>query len=309
MLEEVKSRLEKAKAAQDKKAAVGDDVDLSKYESHPTQAPQHKPTSAISDEDKAKILVTGVTLDDVSQRSGTYVQVDNMPMHQAVSQEGIEVMATSEALAKYAWLKDYYWKAVNVDADKYTAHVEMNNADGYFMRALPGVKTVFPYRRVCTSRAAIPYRTCITSSSPRKARNCTSSPAAPRRDTNPACTWASPSSISRRAPRVTFTMIHSWSQDTEARPRTGAIIEENGLFLSNYVIMRPVKSIQLYPSARCVGENATVRFNNVIVATPGSKIDAGSRAYLSAKGAKTEMVGAHHIHRRRHHLARLYRSL
>jgi len=94
----------------------------------------------------------------------------------------------------------------------------------------------------------------------------------------------------KKSAKVTFTMIHSWSHDTEARPRTGAIIEQDGLFLSNYVIMRPVKSIQLYPSARCVGENATVRFNNVLVATAGSKIDAGSRAFLNARGAKTEMI-------------------
>ena len=60
--------------------------------------------------------------------------------------------------------------------------------------------------------------------------------------------------------------------------------------MSNYVIMRPVHSLQAYPSARCVGENATVRFNNIIVATPGSKIDVGSRALLNARGAKTEMV-------------------
>ena len=49
----------------------------------------------------------------------------------------------------------------------------------------------------------------------------------------------------KKGAKVTFTMIHSWSHDTEVRPRTGAIIEQDGLFLSNYVIMRPVKSIQL----------------------------------------------------------------
>jgi len=85
-------------------------------------------------------------------------------------------------------------------------------------------------------------------------------------------------------------MIHSWAPEVEVRPRTGAIIEQDGLFMSNYVIMRPVKSLQTNPVAYCVGENATVRFNSILVATPGSKIDSGSRAFLNARGAKTEMI-------------------
>ena len=36
------------------------------------------------------------------------------------------------------------WKAQAVDADKYTANVELNDNDGYFIRALPGQKTVYP---------------------------------------------------------------------------------------------------------------------------------------------------------------------
>jgi hypothetical protein len=54
--------------------------------------------------------------------------------------------------------------------------------------------------------------------------------------------------------------------------------------------MKPVRSLQMYPSARCVGENATVRYNSILVAAPGSSLDVGSRALLNARGAKTEIV-------------------
>jgi Fe-S cluster assembly scaffold protein SufB len=94
----------------------------------------------------------------------------------------------------------------------------------------------------------------------------------------------------KKGARVTFSMIHSWSPEVEVRPRTTAIIEENGLFMSNYVIMRPVHSMQSYPMARCIGKNATARFNSVLVATPGSFIDTGSRVILEAEGAKTEVI-------------------
>ncbi len=290
MLEEVKARLEKARAAENKKAAVGDDVDLSKYKSQQTQKPKHVAISSIPSEDRMKILATGVTLDDVSQRSGTFVQIDNSPMHTAVSQEGIEVMATSQALAKYAWLKDYYWKAVAVDADKFTAHVELNNADGYFMRALPGVKSVFPVQAclyLARGRSIQDVHNIIIAEEGSELHIITGCSTAGR---EPGLHLGISEFFIKKGAKVTFTMIHSWSPETEVRPRTSAIIEEDGLFMSNYIIMRPVHSLQAYPSARCVGENATVRFNSVIVATPGSKIDVGSRALLNAKGAKTEMV-------------------
>jgi len=67
-------------------------------------------------------------------------------------------------------------------------------------------------------------------------------------------------------------------------------VEEDGLFLSNYVLMKPVRSLQMYPAARCVGENATVRYNSILVAAPGSSLDVGSRALLNAKGARTEII-------------------
>lgn len=94
----------------------------------------------------------------------------------------------------------------------------------------------------------------------------------------------------KRGAKVTFTMIHSWNPAIAVRPRTGVVIEQDGLFLSNYVIMKPVNSLQTSPLARCIGENATVRFNSILVATPGSTMDVGCRVFLAARGTKTEII-------------------
>jgi len=67
-------------------------------------------------------------------------------------------------------------------------------------------------------------------------------------------------------------------------------VEENGIFLSNYVSMRQVKSLQMYPVARCIGDNAIVRFNSIMVAPPGSTLDTGSRVLLDAKGSRAEII-------------------
>jgi Fe-S cluster assembly scaffold protein SufB len=85
-------------------------------------------------------------------------------------------------------------------------------------------------------------------------------------------------------------MIHSWAPEIAVRPRTGVIVEEGGVFLSNYVIMKPVRSLQMSPLARCVGDNSVVRFNSILVALPGSSMDIGSRVILGARGARTEII-------------------
>ncbi len=54
--------------------------------------------------------------------------------------------------------------------------------------------------------------------------------------------------------------------------------------------MKPVRSLQTNPSAKCVGENATVRFNSVLVAAPNSVMDVGSVVFLNAKGSRTEII-------------------
>lgn len=290
MPEEIKERQEKARAATTKKAAIGDDIDLARYQEVPTEKPQQVSTSSIPSEARLKILSTGVTLDDVSERSGTYVQIDNTPMHSAVAQEGIEVMSTSQALEKHDWLRDYFWKAVAVDADKYTAHVELNKADGYFMRALPGVKSVFPVQAcLYLSRAGSiqDVHNIIIAEEGSELHIITGCSTSAH---EPGVHLGISEFFIKKGAKLTFSMIHSWSPGTEVRPRTAAIIEEGGLFMSNYIIMRPVHSLQAYPSARCVGEDSTVRFNSVVVATPGSKIDIGSKALLNARGARTEMI-------------------
>lgn len=85
-------------------------------------------------------------------------------------------------------------------------------------------------------------------------------------------------------------MIHNWSPEIDVRPRTGIIVEEGGVFLNNYVIMKPVHSLQTNPLARCTGNDATVRFNSIIVATPGSSMDMGSQVMLNGEGSRTEII-------------------
>ena len=53
--------------------------------------------------------------------------------------------------------------------------------------------------------------------------------------------------------KLSFTMIHNWSEGVAVRPRSVATVDEGGLYLSNYVCMRPVNNLQMYPTCHLNG--------------------------------------------------------
>ena len=282
---------DRAKAAVTKPAALGEDIDLSAYVSSAEEQPYQDDPSQLPAKAKEQMLGAGVILDDVSQRSGTYIQMDNAPVHSSIRQEGVEVMAVSQALEKYDWMADYWWQAVAVDTDKYTANIELNQHDGYFIRALPGYKTIFPVQAclyLAKARLVQNVHNIIIAEEDSELHIITGCTTASRH--NPGLHLGVSEFYIKRGAKITFTMIHNWNPEVAVRPRTAAVVEEDGLFLSNYVLMKPVRSLQMYPAAKCIGENAVVRYNSILVAAEGSSLDVGSRALLNAKGAKTEIV-------------------
>jgi Fe-S cluster assembly scaffold protein SufB len=282
---------DKAKAAANKAAAYGEDIDLNNYVNPDVKLPYQKDPSTLPTQTKQTMLSAGIMLDDPSQRSGTYLQMNNTPVHFSTRQEGVEVMAVSQALEKYDWLGDYLWKAVAVDADKYTANVELNDNDGYFIRALPGQKTVYPVQACLyleQAKTVQNVHNIIIAEEGSELHIITGCATATKNE--PGLHIGVSEFFVKKGAKVTFTMIHSWNPATAVRPRTTTIIEEGGLFLSNYLLMKPVNTLQMYPTARCVGEKATVRYNSILVAGKGTNIDVGSRVFLNAKNARTEIV-------------------
>lgn len=282
---------ERARRAVGKPAMFGENIDLGSYTDSAEEQPYLADPSALPAGAKERMLEAGVVLDGPGQRAGTFIQMDNAVVHSSVRQDGLEVMPISRALDRYDWLTDYWWQAVAVDTDKYTANVELNQHDGYFIRALPGCKTVYPVQAclyLAKARLAQNVHNIIIAEENSELHIIT------------GCTTASDREAGlhlgvsefyvKRGARVTFTMIHRWNPEVAVRPRSAAIIEEDGLLLSNYVLTKPVGSLQMYPAARCVGENAAARFSSVLVAAPGSSLDVGCRVILDGRGAKTEII-------------------
>lgn len=290
-VESSKSSEDKARAALSKPAPLGEDIDLDKYTHSADELPYQDDPSQLPAKTKKQMMQAGIMLNDNSQRSGTIIQMDHSIIYSLSKQKDIEVMGTNQALEKYDWLFDYLWKAVAVDSDKYTAHVELNQNNGYFIRALPGSKTIYPIQAclyLAKSNLAQNVHNIIIAEEGSELHiitGCTTAPAG-----EPSLHLGVSEFYVKRGAKLSFTMIHNWTPEIEVRPRTGIIVEEDGVFLDNYVIMKPVHSLQTNPVARCVGDNATVRFNNILVAPPESTIDSGCQVFLNAKGARTEVI-------------------
>ena len=123
---------EKALKAVDKKALYGPDIDISKYTQH-IERGKKECLEGLSRQAQEAAIVTGINLKE-EQRAGSYMQIDQSVVYESLSKsyEGrLEIMSTTDALNKYDWMEDYYWKAVPVDQDKYTAQAALHMTHGF----------------------------------------------------------------------------------------------------------------------------------------------------------------------------------
>jgi Fe-S cluster assembly scaffold protein SufB len=94
----------------------------------------------------------------------------------------------------------------------------------------------------------------------------------------------------KKGAKLTFTMIHEWGENINVRPRTVTHVEEGGVLVSNYISLKPVGSLQMFPTTYLDGEGAVARFNSVLVANKGCHLDVGSKVVLNAPGTRAEII-------------------
>jgi len=279
-----------AQDAREKPAAYGDDIDFEAYSPQTEKHPYQEDLSSFSQVEREQMLKAGIDL-DAKNRSGTFIQKDLSVVHSLALQEGMEILDIEEARKKHDWLDDYWWKAVPVDTDKYTARAELHQEHGYFIRSLPGAKSVYPLQACLylgQDNLAQDVHNVLIAEEGSELHIITGCATAPH--VGSGLHVGISEFYVKKGAKMTFTMIHNWAPGVAVRPRSATIVEEGGLFLSNYVCMHPVGSLQMYPVAHLIGEGATTRFNAILLAAPGSRMDVGSRVLLKAKGTRAEII-------------------
>lgn len=283
---------DKAEKAREKPAALGTDLDLSQYSRGANGWERISNLSQLPDDVQKLASLAGVKNDE-GFRCGTYFQLDHSVILESLKQEfegQVEIMSTKEALERYDWVRDYWWRAVAVDSDKYTAQAELDFNNGYFLRALPGVKVTFPMQA------------CLFMSQNGISQNVHNLIIAEEGSDVQIITGCTSLGLGtglhvgiseffiKRNAKLTFTMIHRWSPGLDVRPRAVAIVEDNATFTNNYICLNPLRTLQLYPTAYCSGENSIANLNSILLGSGNSKMDVGGRVVLRGKNSRGHVV-------------------
>ncbi len=239
-----------------------------------------------------------VGIDISEQKDGLYLQSGNSHDLCVNNTKGIEILPIQDALTKYDGkngkldLKNYLWKAVKPDKDRYTAEAAIQEiTQGYFIYAKKGEKCTFPLQ------------SCLFIDLPgmkQVVHNIIIAEEGSKLDIITGCTvhktakkalhlGVSEFYVKKNA-QVSFTMVHNWSDSTNVRPRTGIILEENAKFSNFYIVMSEVKNLQTNPFILLKGKKSSYFGQTLIYSKGNSYFDTGATAHLLGEGSKAKIV-------------------
>ena len=226
-------------------------------------------------------------------RSGTYILRDFYPLCALVQTDGLELLPIADALKKYDWLRErYYWKAVPADLDEYTVQcAAAAEPQGCFVRVKKGAQVSFPVQAcLYITQGDITQMVHNVVILEEDAELHLITGCATRIGVRSAVHLRVSEHYVGRNAKLTSTMVHSWGPEVEVRPRSGTIVEAGGTFVSNYVSLRPARSIQTNPRTWLNGEGAAAKYLTIILGSRGSTIDTGGDVYLNGANSSAELA-------------------
>jgi len=282
--------LRRAAVAREKPAAFGPDLDLAAF--HVDQLARETAERAARERQmREAALGVGVDL-AAGQRAGTFLQVDQSVIARRVGAgyDGrIDVLPTLEAL-EVPWVAERLWSIVAPDTDKYTAAAALHPTGGFCLRVRPG------------ERLEEPVQACLLIAETALSQNIHNVVVVEEGATVHVITGCTVNRavgglhigvseyfVGKNA-SLTFTMIHRWAPGLHVRPRTTVVVGEGGTYVSNYLLLGEVASLQMYPLTLLRGRGARARFQAVLCGLGDSVVDIGSRVVHEGEGSASETI-------------------
>ena len=265
-------------------------VDLAQYEADADDHAYLTRLDSLPSADIGKLLDVGIDPAE-SGRIGSFVQMDRSVVHCASHQKGVEMMGISQAIDRYNGLKEFLWQNVRPDTDAYTDQALKKPHEGYFIRSMAGVNAEAPVQAclyIAKNGFAQNVHNIVVAEEGSSLHIITGCATAPHLVSG-LHVGVSEFYVKKNA-TLTFTMIHDWGAEVNVRPRTVTTVEEGGVIISNYISLRPVGSLQMFPTTHLNGPGAVARFNSILVAAEGSHLDVGSRVVLNAPDTRAEII-------------------
>lgn len=236
--------------------------------------------------DKDTVTASGIDMSEKT-RSASFMQQDSKLMFSHSLVEGVDILNTNEALKTIPDAKQYYGESFRYLNREFPADTD----GGYFIRVKKG------------TTVAMPIQACLflkTQGFKQKVHNiiiieegakvylitgCSASAAA-----HEAFHLGISEFFVKKGGYLNFTMIHNWKEDISVKPMSIALVEEGATFISNYVCLKPVREITMYPTAVLLGERSRASFNSLVVSHPNTLQDIGSRVIFKAKNTQGELI-------------------
>lgn len=220
-------------------------------------------------------------------RSASFLQKDSDILFSRSRTAGVEITDIRRALEEIPEAKKYYGAAFDVLDRGFPRGTE----GGFFVRVRKGAEV------------ELPVQACLFLKSPgfrQKVHNIIVVEEGARAHMITGCSAAAAATegfhlgiteiFLLKGARLNSTMVHSWNAGISVQPLTVSILEEGAQLVSNYICLRPVQDVIMYPVSLLAGKGARAVYNSLVLSHPGSRHDIGSRAILRAEGARAEMT-------------------
>jgi hypothetical protein len=282
-------------------ARYGMDIDPGRYG---RTAPGHIKVSSFSElpEPIKERAATVGTRPDEEYRSGSHLQQDEDTTYLGytqwekekllpISPDGVVILKTEDAIRRYPWLQSFWFKTIPLNLDKYTTFVGANECGGVFIWVKRGTNVELPIQACfyvgASDYVQVPHTFIIAEpySKVHLISGCVVGPTCER-----SAHIASTEIYVGEGAEVSFSMLHNWRQDFEVRPRVGAIVDKEGTYRENYILLSEVRNIQIFPTVILRGEGAKASLRMLILGRGKSDIDVGGGIVFNAPHTRGEMV-------------------
>ncbi len=205
--------------------------------------------------------------------------------------KGVVIMDIEEALLKYDELRKYWFGVFPLTLNKLSLFHAAYSRGGVFIRVPRGMRLKKPIQScfiVSSSKyAQLPHNIIIAE--PESEVHIITGCTAPRAVKEAFHAGLTEVYIMKNA-RVTLTTIEIWPYDMHARPLAGIRVEEGGEFIENYILLKPPRTLQTYPTAVLKGEKSTCLMRSILVGLKKSNVDSGSAVYLFGEKSRAKIV-------------------
>ncbi|HDI02493.1 MAG TPA: SufD family Fe-S cluster assembly protein, partial [Ignisphaera sp.] len=238
----------KALQALTKPSPYGLDVDIKQF----IEFEPMKPLSLFEEKDRLSKVGIDVT---ARTRAGYFYQVDNKVELFKSLVSGVEIIPLEQAIEeRWDEIKQYLWRLIPVDLDKYTAITFLRGTGGHYIRIKKN------------TRVELPIQACfLMSGGAQLIHNIVVAEEGSEATIITGCTIA-PEVIGlhvgvtevfvEKGAKLIDIMVHSWNRVAHVRPRTAVLLDDDAIYASYYINMSTTKSLQSFPRIEIRGKNA-----------------------------------------------------